>query len=138
MAEGIQHVTTYLCADGASDAIEFYKTAFGAEERSRMTMDDGRIGHAEIAIGKTTLFVSDEWADFRVLSPRTLNGNSTSFVLFVADLDAAWRRALESGATVERPVADAPHGRGGWIVDPFGHRWNLMTPNPDYAPGEAP
>ncbi len=124
----IRHVTTYLCADGASDAIDFYKEAFGAEERSRMTMDDGRIGHAEIAIGDTTLFVSDEWAEHRVLSPHTLNGNSTSFVMFVSELDAAWKRALDAGATVEREITDAPHGRGGWIVDPFGHRWNLMTP----------
>ena len=134
--EGFRHLTAYLCANGASDAIEFYKKAFGAEERYRMTGDDGRIGHAEITIGGTVLFLSDEWAEHRVFSPRTLNGNSVSFVLDVQDVDAAFKRALDADATVERPITDAPYGRGGWVVDPFGHRWNLMTPNPDFNPAD--
>jgi PhnB protein len=127
-------VTAYLCADGAAEAIEFYKRAFGAEERYRMTDDGGRIGHAEIIIGETALYLSDEWSEHRVLSPRTLNGNSVSFVLAVGDCDNAFQRALDAGAKVERPMTDAPYGRGGWLVDPFGHRWNVMTPNPTFDP----
>ena len=130
----VQHATAYLCANGASEAIDFYKKAFGAEEKYRMTGDDGRIGHAEIAIGATTLYLSDEWPEMRVLSPNTLNGHSVSFVLEIADLDAARGRAIGAGAKVERAIAEAPYGRGGWLIDPFGHRWNLMTSNPDFKP----
>ncbi len=103
------HVTAYLCANGAADAIDFYKRAFGAEERSeRIPNERGGIGHAEIAIGDTTLYISDEWDVQRVYSPLTLNGNSVSFVLSVDDVDAAFQRALDAGATVERPITDSP------------------------------
>ncbi|MEO8457158.1 MAG: VOC family protein, partial [Chloroflexota bacterium] len=64
-------VIAYLCANGASHAIDFYKRAFGAEERYRME-DGGRIGHAEITIGDTVLYISDEWPEMQVLSPNTL------------------------------------------------------------------
>ncbi|MDP9236579.1 MAG: VOC family protein [Chloroflexota bacterium] len=130
------HVTAYLCAKGAAEAIAFYKKAFGAEERHRMADDDGRIGHAEITIGDTTLFISDEWQEYRVLSPLTLKGSSVSFVLDVADCDAAFQRAIDAGAKVERPLKDEPYGRGGWIVDPFGHRWSIMTANSDFNPDD--
>jgi PhnB protein len=133
---GYHNVTAYLCADRAADAIEFYKKAFGADERYRMADDEGRIGHAEIAIGDTVLYLSDEWADYHVVSPNKLPGHSVSFVLEVADVDAAWGRALGAGAVIERPITEAPYGRGGWVVDPFGHRWNLMTANPDFDPSQ--
>lgn len=130
-------VTAYLCASPAADALAFYKQAFGAEEKYRMTGDDGRIGHAEMIVGGTALYLSDEWPEMGVLSPKTLKGNGVSFVLEVADVDAAWKRVLDAGATVERPIVDQPHGRGGWIVDPFGHRWSLMTPNPNFDPHDV-
>jgi PhnB protein len=127
-------VTAYLCASPASDAIEFYKKAFGATELYRLAEDDGRIGHAEIVIGGTTLFISDDAPNLDVLSPTKLPGHSVSFVLSVPDVDAAWHRAIHLGAKVQRPITEAPYGRGGWIVDPFGHVWNLMTPNPNFKP----
>jgi PhnB protein len=43
-------------------------------------------------------------------------------------------RALDAGATIERPATGAPGGRGGWVIDPFDHRWSIMTPNPDFTP----
>jgi PhnB protein len=121
-------VTAYLCAKGASDAIEFYNRAFGAEENFRMAEPDGRIGHAEITIGDTTIYLSDEWPEMGVLSPNALKGNSASFVIDVADADAAFQRAVDAGASVERPLKDEPYGRVGWVIDPFGHRWSIMTP----------
>jgi PhnB protein len=130
-------ITPYLAAKPASDAIAFYAKAFGAEERYRMQDDAGRIGHAELRIGDSVMYLSDEWAEHNVRSPATLGGNSVSFVLDVADVDAAWKRALDAGATVERPVAEAPYGRGGWLIDPFGHRWNVITPNPDFQPEDV-
>lgn len=127
-------VTAYLCAKGASDAIDFYERAFGAKERYRLPNPDGTLGHAEIEIGDTVLYLSDEAPALGVFSPSTLKGNSTSFVLDVPDCDAAFQRAVDAGATVERPMTDQPYGRSGWVVDPFGHRWSIMTGNPDFKP----
>src|SRR5574341_1263710 len=120
-------VTAYLCAKGAAEAIDFYRAAFDAIENSRMENPDGSIGHAEMTIGGTRLFISDEWAPFNVRSPLTLGGNSVSFSLSVADADAAFERAVAAGAAVERPLKDEPFGRSGWLVDPFGHRWNIVA-----------
>jgi PhnB protein len=122
-------VIAYLAANGASDAIEFYKRAFGAVENFRMPNPDGTLGHAEIAIGDTIVYLADEWPDMRVLSPKALNGNSVSLVLEVPDADAAFQRALDAGATAERPLKDEDYGRVGWLVDPFGHRWCIMRPD---------
>ncbi len=133
---GVRHVTAYLCMQGAAEAIAFCSRAFGATERYRLEMPDGRIGHAEIVIGDTALMLSDEWPEMGVLSPLTLRGNSTSFVLEVEAADAAFQRALDAGATVERPLKDEPYGRGGWVVDPFGHRWSIMASNPDFDPAQ--
>jgi len=136
-SNGFHRVTAYLCADGAADAIEFYKRAFGAEERYRMAGPDGKLGHAEITIGETVIMLSDEWPEGGVLSPPKLHGHSVSFVLDVADADAAFRRAVDAGATVARPLKDEPYGRGGWVVDPFGHHWSIMKPNPGFKPEDV-
>lgn len=129
-------VTAYLCCNGAAEAIEFYKRAFGAEELYRMPNPDGRLGHAELTIGDTTLFLSDEWPEMNVRSPKSLGGSSVSFVLDVPDADAAFARATEAGAEVERSLKDEPYGRAGWVVDPFGHRWCISTSNPDFDPSK--
>jgi PhnB protein len=121
------HVTPYLCANGAAKAIDFYKRAFGAEETMRYE-EDGRIGHAEMRIGDATLYISDEYATYRVFSPLTLNGNSVSLSISTPDADAVFARAIDAGATVERPLNDEFYGRSGWLVDPFGHRWNVVQP----------
>jgi PhnB protein len=126
-------VTPYFCENGAAEALEFYKRAFAAQERYRIPWE-GRIGHAEIVIGETVLFLSDEAPDLGVLSPTTLRGNSVSFTLSVPDAEAAFQRALDAGATVERPLKNEPYGRTGWVIDPFGHRWAIQTPNPDFKP----
>jgi len=129
-----QTVTAYLCCDGAAEAIAFYTRAFGAKERYRIPMDGGRIGHAELEIGGSVIYLSDEWAEGGVFSPKTLKGYTASFVLDVDDIEAAWQKAIDAGATVERPLKDEPYGRGGWVFDPFGHRWNIQQPAADFDP----
>ena len=122
-------VTSYLCAKGAADAIEFYQNAFGAEDMGgRYVNDDGTLGHAEFRIGKTTFYISDEAPQLGVVSPLALSGSAVSFSMSVPDADAAFKRALDAGATIERPLRDEPFGRSGWLVDPFGHRWNIVSP----------
>ena len=93
---------------------------------SRVTNEDGTIGHAAIRIGDAALMLADEWPEMKVLSPATLGGNSVSFVLATDDVDAAFDRAVRAGGRVERAVKDEPYGRAGWVIDPFGHRWCIM------------
>jgi PhnB protein len=127
-------LTPYLCCADAAAAIAFYQVAFGAVEVERWTADDGRIGHAELDLQGNVVYLADEHPEIGVVSPATLGRTPVSFVLEVADADAAVEQAVAAGATVERPVTDNPGGRrAGWIVDPYGHRWNLSTQSGEAA-----
>jgi PhnB protein len=129
-----QSVTAYLAIDGAAEAIEFYKRAFDAEERFRIPGPDGKVGHAELTIGNSVVYLADEWAEGDFYSPRTRGGTTVTLGLEVADCDAAFQRAVSAGATMRRELRDEPYGRTGDVEDPFGHRWSLVTPNPDFKP----
>ncbi|MYD98987.1 MAG: VOC family protein [Gammaproteobacteria bacterium] len=120
-------ITAYLCVHDGAAAIDFYRRAFGAEETGpRFTDPEGRIGHAEISIDGTRLFLSDEYPDFNALSPKTLGGAAVALHLEVPDADAAAARLVEAGATTERVVAEQADGeRRGVFVDPFGYRWMI-------------
>lgn len=134
---GYQRINAYLCVDGADEAIAFYRSVFGATERIRIPMADGRIGHAELVIGDAVLMISDEFADMGVVSPTTLGGTTTSLNVYVADPDATHAAALAAGARELRAVEDQFHGdRSGQFVDPWGHRWNVAKPVENVTPGE--
>ena len=127
---GEQHTATpYLSYKNASAAIEFYKTAFGAQERMRLTEPSGKIGHAEIAIGDSLLRLADEYPEFGVVSAETLGGSPVKIKLLVADADLLAKQAVAAGAKVLRPVEDQFYGeRAGQVVDPFGYTWIISTP----------
>ena len=123
-------LTPYLMVTGAAEAIDFYTRAFGAVETSRITMEDGRIGHAEMRVGDATFFLADESPQQvpNMRGPSTLGATTVSLHLLVPDVDAVFQRAVDAGATPERPVADQPYGeRTGVVVDGFGHRWFIAT-----------
>ncbi len=122
-------VTPYLCVDGAAAAIEWYREAFDARVvMEPLVMDDGRIGHVEIAIGDSVLLLADEFPEIGVRAPTSLGGTPVSLVVSVVDADATFTAAVADGAISERPVAEQPYGgRAGWLIDPFGHRWNVST-----------
>ncbi len=125
--EGYHSVTPYLIVDGAEEAIRFYERAFGATEMLRLPMGD-KIGHAEIRIGDSFVMLSDEWPEYGKLGPKARGGATSSLMIYVEDVDAAFERALAAGATEERPVEDQFYGdRSGTLVDPFGHSWTLAT-----------
>jgi uncharacterized glyoxalase superfamily protein PhnB len=127
-----QVIVPYLCVDDANAAIAFYEQAFGAFETMRVLGDDGRVGHAEIAVGGARIYLSDEYPEIGVVSPRTLGGSGFAIHLEVADCDYAYERAVEAGATSLREPGDQAHGnRNATILDPFGHRWMLSQPIED-------
>lgn len=118
--------TPYLTVHDAARAIEFYAAAFGATASDRYD-DGGRIGHVSLAIGDATVYVSDEYPEVGAVSPQRLGGATSAVVLSVDDAEAAYAAAVAAGATADRPVRDDVGGRSGWLVDPFGHRWNIRT-----------
>lgn len=134
--DGYHSVTAYLTVDDAAAAIEFYKNAFGAEEVMRMPMGD-KIGHADILIGDTHIMLSDEFPDMDKLGPKARGGATSSLMIYVEDVDAAFDKAIAAGGTAVRPVEDQFYGdRSGWVKDPFGHEWTLSTHIEDVSPEE--
>lgn len=108
---GHEHLIPHLVIEGASDAIEFYKKAFGAEEIHRMPAppDGKRLMHAAIRIGKSLVFLVDEFPEYcggAKGSPKALQGTSVSLHQYVENCDAAIERAQKAGATVLMPAAD--------------------------------
>jgi PhnB protein len=135
--DGYPRVTAYLAIDGASDAIEFYKRIFGAEERFRMPQPDGRIGHAELQLGDSVIMLSDAFPDMGVVDPKRLGGSAVTLTVYVEDVDKTFANALERGAKQLQPVEDKFYGdRAGQFEDPWGHRWNVMTHVEDVSPEE--
>jgi PhnB protein len=135
--DGFHTVTPYLTVREAAKAIEFYKRAFGAQERYRLPMQDGKIGHAELQIGNSIVMLADEFPEFGNQSPQALNGSPVGFAIYVEDADKAFKRAIDAGATVKEPVGDKFYGeRSGTVTDPYGHKWTLMTHIEDVSPEE--
>jgi len=122
----IHEVYPYLRVHDAAKAIEFYVRAFDAKELFRLAEPGGRIGHAEITIGPTTIMLADESPGHGIRGPRSLGGTSFAIHLHVADVDRAFAKAVAAGATVLRPLQDQFYGeRSGTLRDPFGHEWLL-------------
>lgn len=135
--EGHPAVSPYIIVEDASRALEFYKKAFGARELMRHTAPDGKIGHAEIRIADSVIMLADEHPEVDARSPRAYGGTPVSLHLYVTDVDAVARQAIEAGATVVRPVQDQFYGdRNGTLADPFGHQWHLSTHIEDVSPAE--
>jgi PhnB protein len=135
--EGYHTVTPYLAVDDAAEAIEYYRKAFGAKERVRMETPDGNIGHAELAIGDSRVMLSDPFPQATTRSPKELGGTSVSVFMYVEDVDAVVKRAIDAGAKITMEVADQFWGdRFGSVIDPFGHSWSIATHVEDVPPEE--
>ena len=133
--EGFHTVTPSLVVRDAAKAIDFYKKALGAEELVRMPGPDGKIMHAELKIGDSIIFLSDEVPHSSAKSPQTLGASTGVLNLYVQDVDNAFQRAVDAGGKVSMPVADQFWGdRYGSLVDPFGHTWGIGTHKEDLSP----
>jgi len=133
--EGYHSLTTYLAVENAAEAIEFYKRAFGARESLRMPGPDGSIGHAELDIGDSKLMLSDPFPQSTVRAPGEVGGTTASVFMYVEDVDAVVKQAVDAGATMTMEVADQFWGdRFGTVADPFGHVWSIATHVEDLTP----
>ena len=134
---GYHTATIYLIVKGAAQALEFYKTAFGAVELMRMPGPNDTIGHAEIKIGDSPIMLADEFPEMGHKSPTTLGGTAVGIMLYVPDCDAMFAKAVSLGATIMKPLADQFYGdRSGSVIDPFGHQWTIATHIEDVSPAE--
>lgn len=124
--EGFRTITPYILVGGAAKFIDFLKEAFGAEEKGRVPMPNGKIMHAEVKVGDSMLEMSDGNDQYGP-SPVALH-------YYVADVDATYERAIEAGAISTHAPIDQPYGdREAGIKDPFGNSWFIATPK-TYTP----
>jgi PhnB protein len=135
--EGYHTLSPYLTVDDAARAIDYYVSAFGAKELGRMEAPGGKIGHAELEVGDSRIMLSDSFPQASTRPPKELGGTSVSVFMYVEDVDAVVKQAVEAGATITMEVADQFWGdRYGAITDPFGHVWSIATHVEDVPPDE--
>lgn len=133
----IHEMYAYLRLSNAAQAIEFYEKAFGAKELFRLVEPGGRVGHAELDFGGTTLMISDEYPEFGIRGPQSIGGTSLAIHLHVDDADASIQRALDAGAELVRGAQDHFYGeRSGTVRDPFGHEWLIGHSLEELTPEE--
>ncbi len=138
---GEDGIIPHLVVSNAAAAIEFYTNAFGAQELFRLPMPGGdKIMHAQVKIGKTTVYLCDdfpEMCDGQTRDPKKLGASPVTIHQYVEDVDAAIAKAEKAGATVRMPAEDMFWGdRYGMVADPFGHDWSFATHVKDMTPEE--
>jgi PhnB protein len=135
--DGYHSITPYLIVQGAAAAIDFYKKVFGATEVFRVPGPGGKVGHAELQFGDSRIMLADEHPEMGAKAPGSFGGTPVGLMLYVADVDARFNRAVAAGATVNKPLADQFYGdRSGTVTDPFGHQWTIATHTEDVSPEE--
>ncbi len=133
--EGQHSITPYLGIQDAARAIDFYKKAFGAVEMFRLDGPDGRVGHAELKIGDSSLMLAEPCGEAGGLAAsQSLNGVAVGLHLYVEDVDARFAQAIAAGAVEVSPVKDQFYGdRSGSLKDPFGNLWFMATHKEDLS-----
>lgn len=136
--EDFHTITPHITVRNASDAVEFYHKAFGAQELLRNFGPDGKsIIHCEMLLGDSRFFINEEYLEWGVKSPLTLQGSPITLHMYVEDVDASWQRAMDAGAEVLMPLADQFWGdRYGIVRDPFGHKWSMASRREDPSPAD--
>jgi PhnB protein len=135
--DGYHSVTPYLIVRGGVRALDYYKRAFGAEERFRMDGPGGTIGHAEIQIGNSMIMLADENPAWNAKAPEVGTPPPVQLMIYVPDVDETFKRALAAGGQETQPIKDQFYGdRSGTLTDPFGHVWTVATHMEDVPAAE--
>jgi uncharacterized glyoxalase superfamily protein PhnB len=133
----IHELFAYLRVDNANTAIEFYRDAFGATEKFRLSEPSGRIGHAELDFNGMTLMLSDEFPEYGMRGPNADNRGAVTLHLHVDNADVVLEQAVAAGAKLEMAAQDHFYGeRSGSVIDPFGHRWSIGHSIEELSPTE--
>jgi uncharacterized glyoxalase superfamily protein PhnB len=133
----IHELFAYIRVRNASEAIEFYRRAFGATEKFRLTEPGGRVGHAELDFGGTILMLSDEYPEYGIRGPTSIGATTFCVHLHVDNADELIAQAVAAGAELVREPKDHFYGeRSGTVRDPFGHEWNIGHSIEDVDPAE--
>jgi uncharacterized glyoxalase superfamily protein PhnB len=137
--DGYTTLTPFLVCSPASEAIDFYAAVFGASVVSRMDGPDGSVAHAELDFGNGRLQLGDASKDYGLVAPDpAADQTSSSTCIYVPDMDAVFAAAVEHGAVVREPPSTFVTGdRFASVLDPYGHRWAIMTRVEDVSPEEA-
>lgn len=136
--KGYNTITPYLIVDNAAKAIEFYKQVFGAQELMRMEGPDGKVYHAELKFGDSKIMLADECPEMQAFSPKKHQGSPIGIHLYVEDVDAIAKQAINAGAKLTREIQDQFYGdRSGSLEDPFGHSWYIATHIEDVSEEET-
>lgn len=126
--EFMHSITPHLICDGAAEAIEFYKAAFGAEELMRVPAPNGKLMHGSVRIGDSLIMLVDQMPEWNCLGPKAIGGSPVTIHLMVDDVDAVFAQAVKAGGTAVAPPADMFWGdRYSRVDDPFGHTWAIAT-----------
>jgi len=135
--DGMHTVTPHLICAGASDAIEFYKKAFNAVEEGRLPGPKGKIMHAMVRIEGSAVMLVDEMPEWGAFGPKSLKGSPVTIHLYVENIDAFVKHAIDAGAKITMPLDDMFWGdRYCKLEDPFGHHWSVATHKRDVSPEE--
>lgn len=134
----VRGLVPHLICHGADEAIEFYKSAFGAGEVCRVPGPDGKIMHASLSLNGFVFMLAEENLQYGNKAPTTLHGTPVRLHLRVDDVDAFMQRATAAGAKVIFPASDVFWGdRYGIVEDPFGHHWSMATPKVEMTEKEV-
>jgi PhnB protein len=136
--EDMHTITPHIVCAGAGAAIDWYVKALGAVDLARMQAPGSdKLIHAMIKIGDSTIMLVDENPEWNIKGPKALGGTAVTLHYYVKDVDAAYKRAVDAGATAVMPPADMFWGdRYGVLTDPWGHNWSLATHVKDMTPEE--
>ena len=135
--EGFHTITPQLMLEDVAQALDFYKRAFSAKVLVRMDGPQGKVTHAQIQIGDSSVFLGPAPQNGELRSAEALGGSPVSLFLYVPDVDAFFSQAVSAGAKVRQPLADMFWGdRYGQLTDPFGHSWSLSSHVEDVTPEE--
>lgn len=130
-------ITPHIVVQDAPRAAGWYSEVFGATERGRLQVPDGRLMQVELLFGDSALMLADEFQEMGVLSPLSVGGTATVLHFTTDDASAVWDRALAGGAEVRQPLQETFWGElYGQITDPFGHRWGIAQHLRDVPPDE--
>ena len=136
--EGQHSISPHLTVKGATQAIDFYKKAFGAKELHRSLGPNGLIMHAAMQVGDSLFFLNDEMPmPEGGKSPLSYGGSAVTINFYSPDADKYYKQALAAGARETLPIADQFWGdRYGIVTDPYGHKWAIATRKEDLTPEE--